>query len=114
MSDIQNKTNEELSFELIWHAGNSKSCSMEAINAIDNGDEELVNNKLKEAREELNEAHQIQTLMLQDFSKGKEFIVDILMVHAQDHLNGAMLTYDFAKQIISLKKEIKVLRNEKK
>lgn len=112
MNDIENKTNEELSFELIWHAGNAKSCAMEAIKAIDSNDSTTCENKLKEAGEELKEAHQIQTNMLQDFSRGKEFKVDILMVHAQDHLNGAMLTLDFAKQIIELKKEIKNNNNK--
>ena len=48
MSEIK-KTAEQVSFELISHAGNSKSCSMEAMAAADQGNYELVDLKLKEA-----------------------------------------------------------------
>ena len=111
MSEIK-KTAEQVSFELISHAGNSKSCSMEAMVAAERGNYELVDLKLKEADEELREAHQIQTSLLTDFARGEKLEVDVLLVHAQDHLNGAILTYDFAKKLISLTRKIQLLEEK--
>ena len=106
------KTAEQISFELISHAGNSKSCSMEAMTACDNGDYELTDLKMKEAGDELREAHQIQTDLLRDFARGEKLEVDDLLVHAQDHLTGAILTYDFAKKLISLTRKIQFLEEK--
>lgn len=105
----KSKTAEQISFELISHAGNSKSCSMEAMTACDNGDYELADLKMKEAGDELREAHQIQTDLLRDFARGEKLEVDVLLVHAQDHLTGAILTFDFAKKLIGLTKRIQTL-----
>ena len=106
------KTAEQISFELISHAGNSKSCSMEAMAAADSGDYELVDLKLKEADDELRQAHQIQTNLLTDFARGEKLEVDVLLVHAQDHLNGAILTYDFAKKVIGLTRRVQALEEK--
>lgn len=103
-------------FTLILHAGNSKSSCMEALTACDEQDFDLVEKKLKEASEELTEAHQLQTDLLTKMTRGENVPVDILMVHAQDHLSNAILIHDLAKQLISMKKEIQELRktiNEK-
>jgi len=110
MTELMKKKPEEISMELIWHAGNSKSCAMEALTAANNGDYDTAEKKQKEAGEEMKTAHQIQTDMLHDFANGQEFNVDILMVHAQDHLNAAILTMDFVKQMVMMTKEIQDLK----
>ncbi len=112
MSENENKKSEEISFQLIWHAGNSKSCSMEAITAAYSNDYEEAQRKLDEAAAEMKEAHQIQTDLLHDFANGNGISVDILMVHAQDHLNSAILSLDFAKQIIALSKKVDDLQKQ--
>ena len=106
MAKKENKKSEEVSFQLIWHAGNSKSCSMEAISAAYAEDYDAAQKKLEEAAAEMKEAHQIQTDLLHNFANGDGMEVDILMVHAQDHLNGAIMALDFAKQIITLNKKV--------
>jgi len=109
MSEEKAKNMEETSMQIIWHAGNSKSCSMEALAASKSGNRELCQEKMNEARKELQEAHQVQTDLLHDFANGERLPVDILMVHAQDHLNGAMLTNDFCRQMIEMNEEIQAL-----
>ena len=85
---------------------------MEAMAAAERGNYELVDLKLKEADEELREAHQIQTSLLTDFARGEKLEVDVLLVHAQDHLNGAILTYDFAKKVIGLTRRVQALEEK--
>lgn len=98
------------SFTLILHSGNAKSSAMEAIRAANQKDYELAEKKLQEASEELTIAHQMQTNLLTKMSRGEEVKVDILMVHAQDHLSSAILVNDLAKQLIAMEKEIQELK----
>ena len=71
---------------------------------------ERAEKKLQEASEELTIAHQMQTDLLTKMSRGEEVKVDILMVHAQDHLSSAILVNDLAKQLIAMEKEIQELK----
>ena len=91
---------------LIMHSGNAKSSAMESIRAANQKDYELAEKKLQEASEELTIAHQMQTDLLTKMSRGEEVKVDILMVHAQDHLSSAILVNDLAKKLIAMEKEI--------
>lgn len=99
-------TIEQMSFQLILHAGNSKSCAMEAIQLAYKNEFDEANSKIEEAGKELTIAHKSQYDLLSDYSNGKNINVDILLVHAQDHVTGASLMLDLAKEIINLNKKI--------
>ena len=99
-------TIEQVSFQLILHAGNSKSFSMEGIKlAYENHFDEAAQ-KIEEANVELTIAHKSQYDLLSDYSSGKGVELDILLVHAQDHVTSAALMLDLAKEIINLNKKI--------
>ena len=106
--------NEKMSFQLILHAGNAKSYAMEAIKEAKNNNFDVAYKKLDEANKELNVAHKAQYDLLSEFSNGKEVGVDVLMVHAQDHVSGAALTIEMAKEIIDLNKRIFQVEGGKK
>ncbi len=103
-------SSEVQSFTLILHAGNAKSSAMEGIFAANKGDFEKAEDKLTEAGQELTQAHQMQTDLLVKMSRGEEVPVDILMVHAQDHLNAATIISEMAKQLIRMEREIQELQ----
>jgi cellobiose PTS system EIIA component len=94
--------NERIIFEIILHGGNGRSCSMEAIHAAKQGDFSQSREKLKQAAEALNEAHHIQTLLIQEEINGKSSQLSLLMIHAQDHLMNAMTVRDLAAEIVEL------------
>ena len=99
-------TIEQISFQLILHAGNSKSFSMEAVKlAYDNHFNEAAL-KIEDANKELTIAHKSQYDLLSDYSSGRGVDLDILLVHAQDHVTSAALMLDLAKEIINLNKKI--------
>lgn len=105
--------NEE-SFQLILYAGNSKSSSMEAISLARTGAFVEAHHSIKNAREELVLAHQIQTDFLVKQSRGINCQPDILMVHAQDHLNAALISLEMSEEIIHLYEELTNLKQEMK
>ncbi|TDW09480.1 PTS system cellobiose-specific IIA component [Breznakia blatticola] len=100
----------EVSFQLILAAGNSKSESMIAIRNAREGKFDEALEHVKNAQESLTEAHQIQTDLIQGEARGEKCEVTLIMVHAQDHLNMALLTMDQAKEMIHLYKEIYELK----
>lgn len=50
-------------------------------------------------------AHQIQTALIGEDEGCGKITVNLILVHAQDHLMTAMLCQDLAKEIIALRQE---------
>ncbi|CAH0266783.1 Lichenan-specific phosphotransferase enzyme IIA component [Peribacillus sp. Bi96] len=92
----------ELSFQLILHSGNARSCAMEAIALQKQRKSSDAREKLKEAESEFVAAHKIQTALIQQEVNGEEFEIPLLLIHAQDHLMTSMTTKDLAKEIVEL------------
>ena len=87
---------EQVIFQIILHGGNGRSAAMEALLAAKKGDFGGAREKLKEADNALNEAHRIQTSLIQREIRGEKTEISLLMIHAQDHLMNAMTVKDLA------------------
>lgn len=98
---------ETVIFQIILHGGNARSSAMEALIAAKQGDFTTANDKLKEASSELNEAHHIQTALIQGEIRGEKTEISLLMVHAQDHLMNAITIKDLAAEFVELYESIK-------
>lgn len=92
----------EVSFGLILNAGNSKSKSLMAIEAAREFNFIEAKKLVKEASGDLRLAHQMQTDMIQNEASGEKVSVDVVLVHAQDHLTMATLMLDQAKEFINI------------
>lgn len=100
-------------FDLILNAGNAKSTALMAIEAARDFDFEEAERCLKEATENMRKAHQAQFDMIQQEASGNPIEVNIILVHAQDHLTMAMMARDNAEEFINLYKMIKELKEGK-
>lgn len=92
----------ESAFKLIAVAGNAKSSSMMAIREARAGNVEEAKKLLQEADKDLHEAHGSQTKMLTQEARGNAVPINIILVHAQDHLTGAMIIRDLAEEFIEI------------
>jgi len=99
-------------FQLIAFAGESKSHSMIAIDAAEEGDFEKAEKYLEEAENELTQAHRLQLQMIKEEAAGNHVEVNIILIHAQDHLTMAMLTKERAEEAIRLYKIIQDLKSK--
>lgn len=99
----------DIAFGMIMHAGDSKAESMLATQAAREFNFKKAQEHLKAANEKLIEAHNIQTSMLQQEASGGQVKVDIIMVHAQDHLTTAIIMKDQAEEFIKLYELIETL-----
>ncbi|MDQ0201488.1 PTS lactose/cellobiose transporter subunit IIA [Neobacillus ginsengisoli] len=95
-------------FQIILHGGNGRSAAMEAIYLAKQGDFNGAKSKLKESANALNEAHHIQTSLIQSEIRGEKTEISLLMVHAQDHLMNAMIVKDLAEEIVDLYQRFKL------
>jgi cellobiose PTS system EIIA component len=99
---------ETVIFQIILHGGNGKSSAMEAIQAAKQGDFTGAKDRLKDCTEALQEAHKIQTSLVQAEVRGERTEISLLMVHAQDHLMNAITLKDMAAEFVELYENIKL------
>lgn len=99
-----------VAFELISTAGSSRSSSMLAIQAARSGDADKATELLAQAEADLLAAHHLQTELVQREAAGDRVPVNIILVHAQDHLTGAMLMKDLASEMVRVYSELRALR----
>ncbi|WP_372512769.1 PTS lactose/cellobiose transporter subunit IIA [Bacillus salipaludis] len=99
---------ENVVFQIILHGGNGRSAAMEAIQAAKQADFEEAKFKLTESAKALNEAHHIQTSLIQGEIKGEKTEATLLLIHAQDHLMNAMTLKDLAAEMVDLYHRIHV------
>ncbi|NYE08459.1 PTS system cellobiose-specific IIA component [Bacillus niacini] len=97
---------ETVIFQIILHGGNGKSSAMEAIQEAKKGNFAGAEEKLKESSAALNEAHHIQTSLIQGEIRGEKTEISLLMVHAQDHLMNAITMRDLASEMVDLYRAI--------
>lgn len=92
--------------ELLIQAGKARSDAMEAMAAARQKAWSEAERLMKSSDDAARQAHRIQTALIsQDEGSGK-IDVNLILVHAQDHLMTAMLCQDLAKEIITLRKEL--------
>ncbi|NMB06915.1 MAG: PTS lactose/cellobiose transporter subunit IIA [Tissierellia bacterium] len=104
---------EEIVFSIIIHGGNARAKAYDALRAAQNGNFEESEQFLKEAEEELGNAHRIQTEIIQKEAAGEKVDISVLFVHAQDHLMTAMAEKGLIENMVDLYKRIDKLENQK-
>lgn len=95
---------EEVAMELVGNAGESRSCSFEALALAKEGDFDSAKAKLKEAAEKMHAAHEMQFNLISKEADGEKMDMGLLMVHAQDHLMTAILAKELIEEMIELYK----------
>ena len=89
-------------FEIILHSGSARTTVHEAFADMREGHYDEAAEKLEAANAELLEAHHAQTNLLQEYASGTEIKIEIIMVHAQDHLMTSLTFIDLAKEVVDV------------
>ena len=99
MMDLENITDtqteaeelEEVVMGLIINSGQARSLAYAALKQAKQGDFDAAKTMMEQSRMALNEAHLVQTKLIEgDQGEGK-MKVSLVLVHAQDHLMTSML-----------------------
>ncbi|HAV18124.1 PTS lactose/cellobiose transporter subunit IIA [Sharpea azabuensis] len=97
---------EQTIINLIVNAGSARSSAIEAIQYAKAGDLEKAEESINAAKESVNEAHHAQTEMIQAEIRGEKTPLNLLMVHAQDHLMCALVVIDLAQEFVAIWQKI--------
>ncbi|NDL65501.1 PTS lactose/cellobiose transporter subunit IIA [Acerihabitans arboris] len=97
---------EQTVMELLINAGEARSASMSAIQAARGRRWDEAGEMMDEARQASRRAHAIQTRLIGLDEGAGKVPVNLIMVHAQDHLMTAMLCQDLAEEFILLRREL--------
>ncbi|MCQ1060407.1 PTS N,N'-diacetylchitobiose transporter subunit IIA [Photobacterium sp. DNB23_23_1] len=97
---------EEQVMGIIINAGQSRSLCYEALRHAKQGNFTEAEGLMKEAQEFANQAHLVQTQLIEaDEGEGKTKMT-LIMVHAQDHLMTSMLAKELVAELIELHRKV--------
>ncbi|AOM42884.1 molecular chaperone TorD [Xenorhabdus hominickii] len=100
--DVESQDFEQQIIELLVHAGSARSSVLMALQQAKEGNFQQAEGLMEESRQETRIAHVIQTKLIGlDEGCGK-LPINLITVHAQDHLMNAMVIQDLASHIIDL------------
>ena len=98
---------EEVVMGLIINSGQARSLAYGALKKAKQGDFESARAMMDQSRLALNEAHLVQTKLIEgDQGEGK-MKVSLVLVHAQDHLMTSMLARELVTELIELHEKLK-------
>lgn len=97
---------EMIIFNIINYAGTAKGLAYEALNEAEKGNYDKIPELMKEADQNLLEAHKVQTSIIQAEARGEKPEVSVLFVHAQDQLMTAMESKTLIESLIRMHKKI--------
>lgn len=93
-----------VAFEIILHSGDARSVVHEGFQLMREGKYDEAESKMEEANKKLLEAHKSQTSLLQSYASGEEVVMEVIMVHAQDHLMTTMTLREMAIELLAMYK----------
>lgn len=97
---------EEVVMGLIINSGQARSLAYAALRQAKQGDFAAAKTMMEQSRMALNEAHLVQTKLIEgDQGEGK-MKVSLVLVHAQDHLMTSMLARELVTELIELHEKL--------
>lgn len=96
---------DRVSFNIIANSGDARSFAFAALREAKAGQFEKADQWMKKAESASTIAHNAQTELLVSDANGNKNDINILLIHAQDHLMTSMLAIELIKEMIELYKK---------
>ena len=97
---------EEVVMGLIINSGQARSLAYGALKKAKQGDFDTAKEMMAQSRTALNEAHLVQTKLIESDQGEGKMKVSLVLVHAQDHLMNGILSSKLIREMIDLYKKI--------
>ena len=107
MENVEKDELNLLSMNVILHAGNARDYVFQAVERASDGDFTESDKLMKQANDEVVEAHRAQTSTLQKEADGVEIPYSPLFGHAQDTLMIVKTEINLMKEIIKIYRNLK-------
>lgn len=99
---------QEIAFTIILHSGEARTIVHEAFKDMRESKYDDAMIKLEESNDKLVEAHKAQSNLLKRYAGGEDINMEIIMVHAQDHLMSTMTLREVALEMLAFYKKVGV------
>ena len=99
-------TIEEIAMTIVGNAGEARSLAFEALKEAKEGNYEKAKKYLEQSKERSLAAHEMQTELICNEADGNRIEMNLLMVHAQDHLMTSILARELIEEMITLYKKL--------
>ena len=96
----------QISMQIILHAGDARTLAMKAMDILAEFKFDEAEDLLKQAKEELTEAHRVHTGVLQNAIANEENTYTVLFAHAQDTLMGVTSEINLIEKTYNLMKSV--------
>ncbi len=93
---------EMISMQIIAGAGDAKGLAFDALEEAKKGNFKQAQDFIRQSEEASKTAHKAQMDLLVAQANGEMGAVDVLLVHAQDHLMTTLLAQELIKELIRL------------
>ncbi|WJD48294.1 MULTISPECIES: PTS N,N'-diacetylchitobiose transporter subunit IIA [unclassified Enterobacter] len=98
---------EEVVMGLIINSGQARSLAYTALKQAKAGDFAAAKETMAQSRTALNEAHRVQTQLIEGDQGEGRMKVSLVLVHAQDHLMTSMLARELIAELIELHEKVR-------
>lgn len=105
-------SSEMIALRIIASAGDGKAKAFDALEEAKKGNFEAANQLIEESDNVSVDAHQAQTDLLVSFANGEATDMDVLLVHAQDHLMTGILAQELIREMIKMYQKIDELEKQ--
>lgn len=99
--------NAEIAMTLIAYSGEARTKAFEALKCARSNNFSEANELMNQAKQSSLKAHEAQTELLVSEANGNPVTLNVLLIHAQDHLMTSMLALELIEEMIVLH-EVKV------
>ena len=96
---------EQIAFQIISNSGDAFGLLVEGLSYAKEKNFEETDRCIKEAKQALKVAHNVQTELLCSEANGKNIELSLLFIHAQDHLMNTILAETLITEIIDMYRE---------
>lgn len=97
---------EEIAMRIVGCSGESRSLAYEALKYAKQNDFKKSKELIEKSKAKMYEAHECQSDLIFKEANGENVGVNILMVHAQDHLMNAISIRELVEELIEIYKRI--------
>ncbi|WES70270.1 PTS N,N'-diacetylchitobiose transporter subunit IIA [Superficieibacter sp. HKU1] len=103
---VQENDLEEVVMGLIINSGQARSLAYTALKQAKQGDFTAAKQTMEQSRIALNDAHRVQTQLIESDEGEGKMKVSLVLVHAQDHLMTSMLARELIAELIELHEKV--------
>lgn len=104
--EAQENDLEEVVMGLIINSGQARSLAYKALKQAKQGDFAGAKSTMDQSRAALNDAHRVQTQLIESDEGEGKMKVSLVLVHAQDHLMTSMLARELVAELIELHEKV--------